>query len=126
MTSVANGKNPQKNPKRRLGVGLIPGNPGNSGGKKGRSGRKKIEFKAECERLSDYEILPRLEAKIKAATPDDQAWRWAADKVLEYSKAKAPQEQRHTGAEGAPLPAPILHVYVPSNGRNGNGRNGHR
>jgi len=61
-------------------------------GRKGVGGRKTLEFKAECSRLADEEVLPKLAAKLATGSPDDAAWRWAAQTVLEYSKQKAAQD----------------------------------
>lgn len=70
----------------RNGGRLKRGNPGNKGG-----GRKTLEFKAECARLADEEVLPKLAAKLADSNPDDPAWRWAAQTVLDYSKQKVTQ-----------------------------------
>ena len=71
-------------PKRDRVTGRISGgNPGNKGG-----GRKPIEFKAECERITDTLILPKLEQYVSSHTPDDEGYRWAATKLLEYAKGK--------------------------------------
>lgn len=108
-------KKPLKKPFN--GAALKPGNPGNSGGKKGRSGRKTLEFKVECERLADDEVLPKMQTYLSTKSPDDPSWRWCADKVLEYSKAKAPQVQKHVGADGNPLQPTHIHVHLGDNGR---------
>jgi hypothetical protein len=60
-------------------------------GRKGVGGRKTLEFKAECARLVDEEVLPKWAAKLATSGPDDAAWRWAAERVLEYSKQKMAQ-----------------------------------
>lgn len=96
-----NGKNPIKKPK--FGVGrnptLIPGNPGNSGGKPGRSGRPTNEFKAEMEACRNEDVARKLREKIRKSDPDDPAWRWAVDRVLEYTTSKAPQKQQLEGGD---------------------------
>jgi hypothetical protein len=60
-------------------------------GRKGVGGRKTLEFKAECARLADEDVLPKLARTLAEAGPDDAAWRWAAEKVLDYSKQKVAQ-----------------------------------
>lgn len=57
-------------------------------GKPGRSGRKPIAFVAECERITDTLILPKLEQYVSSHSPDDEGYRWAATKLLEYAKGK--------------------------------------
>ena len=90
--------------------------PRRGAGKPGRSGRKTLEFKAECARLADEEVLPKLAQKIADSGPDDAAWRWAAEKVLDYSKQKIAQGVNLASADGEtvirvirkpPTPAPI-------------------
>ena len=71
-------------PKRDRVTGRVSGgNPGNAGG-----GRKPIEFKAECERITDTLILPKLEQYVSSHEPNDEGYRWAATKLLEYAKGK--------------------------------------
>lgn len=67
------------------------------GGKKGRSGRKPLEFKAECDRLTNAEVLPRVERYLVASDAGDPAWRWAAEFVAGYSKQKPTEKQTHDG-----------------------------
>lgn len=95
----------------RNGGRLRRGNPGNRGG-----GRKTLEFKAECARLVDEEVLPKWAAKLAESNADDPAWRWAAERVLEYSKQKVAQGVNLASADGetvirvirkAPTPTPI-------------------
>lgn len=97
----ASGKNPDQkrvaSPKG--GALLIPGNPGNSGGKKGRSGRKKLAFKAAMELLRDEEIPERIRDVIMKSKPDTPEWRWAVDRVLEYTTSKAPTKQTLEGGD---------------------------
>jgi hypothetical protein len=77
--------------------------PRRAGGKKGRSGRKKIDFIRECERIVDNILLPKLREKIESGKPDDPAFRWASEKVLDYSKSKAPVRTELSGMDGAAL-----------------------
>lgn len=71
-------------PKRDPVSGRISGgNPGNKGG-----GRKPIAFLQECERLTDTVILPKLARYVSSHGPDDEGYRWAATKLLEYAKGK--------------------------------------
>jgi hypothetical protein len=87
-----NGKeNPQKKP--RLPAHLVAGNPGNSGGKKGRSGRKSNDFVAECGRLTDEYVLPKVMEYLRTHSPSglDPTWRWCAEYVSGYGKGKPTQ-----------------------------------
>ncbi len=52
---------------------------------KGQGGRPPNSFKAECERLSYDEVLPKVEKFLKDKDPSNQAWRWAADYVSRYA-----------------------------------------
>lgn len=69
-------------------------------GRKGVGGRKPLEFKAECARLADEEVLPKLAAKLADSNPDDPAWRWAAQTVLDYSKQKVGQNLTVGASDG--------------------------
>ena len=47
--------------------------------------------------MVDSRVLPKLREKLESQNPDHPAWRYAADRVLEYSRSKAPtkvDEQR--------------------------------
>jgi hypothetical protein len=97
-----NGKKPEKkrvplSPKG--GALLIPGNPGNSGGKPGRSGRPTNHFKAELEAIRNDEIPQRIREIITTGKPKSAEWRWAVDRVLEYTTSKAPQKQEIGGSD---------------------------
>lgn len=73
---------------------------GNTGGKKGRSGRKPLAFVAECDRLADSAVLPKVEAYLAKGRPDDPAWRWCAEYVSRYTKTE-PKRVELANAEGA-------------------------
>lgn len=105
MSAKRDGKKPIEMPRRGVGRNptLIPGNPGNSGGKKGRSGRKTLAFKAELEAMRDDEIPKKLRDMLKKANPEDPAWRWAAERVLEYTTSKAPSKQEIGGDGEQPI-----------------------
>jgi hypothetical protein len=93
----------------RNGGRLRRGNPGNRGG-----GRKTLEFKAECARLADEEVLPKLAQKIADSGPDDAAWRWAAEKVLDYSKQKIAQGVNLASADGETVIRVIRKTATPT------------
>lgn len=79
----------------RDALGRIRGGvPGNKGG-----GRKPDAFIAKCRALTDGVVLKKVAAKLRDATPDDPAWRWAAEYVSKYVKSEAPKhvELEHTG-----------------------------
>jgi hypothetical protein len=84
-------------------------------GRKGVGGRKTLEFKAECARLVDEEVLPKWAKKLATSDPDDPAWRWATERVLEYSKQK--MAQTVTGPGGGPIQHAIVSILLPDNGR---------
>src|SRR5690349_469616 len=98
MKGNGNGKNPNQKPKRGNPY-LVPGNPGNSGGKPGRSGRKTNDFKAELMRIRDEEVPARIYDLITNGKPSSAEWRWAVDRVLEYTTSKAPTKQEVGGGE---------------------------
>jgi hypothetical protein len=92
-----------KGPDPRRGVGLP-----------GRSGRKPSEFVAECSRLTDDEVLPKVERYLRGkADPSDPAWRWCASYVTDLSKPKPA-----TDAKVNLTPVSPIRIYeMPSNGR---------
>ena len=97
-----------KNPIKKIGVGrnanLTPGNPGNAGGKPGRSGRKPDAFKAECERLTDSQVLAKVTAYLqrKDTGPADPWWWKCAEYVTQYGKGKPAQAVTLSQDEDAP------------------------
>lgn len=64
------------------------GSNGGHHGVKGRSGRKADPFIAECNRLIDDQVLPKMRTYLASASPEDVGFRWAADRLLEYGKGK--------------------------------------
>ena len=61
----------------------------------GRSGRKPNEFVERLSYLADEQVLPKVQAYLAKAEPDDPAWRWCAEWVSEYGKRKPSQEVEH-------------------------------
>jgi hypothetical protein len=74
------------------------------GGKPGRSGRKPDAFLAECERLTDAEVLAKVRAylKRKDTGPADPWWWKCAEYVTGYGKGKPAQSVKVSQDEDAP------------------------
>lgn len=70
----------------------VPG----AGGKKGKSGRKTLEFKRECEHLTDAEVLEKVRAYLEGCPriPSEPAkfavFKWCAEYVTQYARGKPP------------------------------------
>lgn len=76
------------------------GNPGNKGG-----GRPSNAFLERCAHLSDTVVLQKVTDYLtdEAKTPNDAAWRWCAEMVIERSKGRVSTVMEVTGLDGGPV-----------------------
>jgi hypothetical protein len=84
---------------------------------KGRSGRKPNGFVAECGRLTDEAVLPKVQAYLLKAKvePSDPTWRWCADYVTGYGKGKPTQPVAGNNA-GDPVEVVVTYEdFTPAN-----------
>lgn len=74
---------------KRAGQFNGKGDPRNGKGPpKGTGGRPRLAVLAECGRILDETVLPKLETYVKQHTPEDAGWRWAADRLMDYGWGK--------------------------------------
>jgi hypothetical protein len=102
----------------------VGADPRRGAGMPGRSGRKPAEFIKECADIADNVLLPKLREKIEKGDLDDPAFRWAADKVLDYSKSKAPLRSEVSGADNGDCVIRVVYddpeAHAAQQGRGGN------
>jgi hypothetical protein len=99
MTARTNG-NGKKTAPKTVGRPFAKGaDPRRGYGKPGRSGRLPNQFKAELESIRNEEIPQRIRHIIETGKPESAEWRWAVDRVLEYTTSKAPQKQELGGGD---------------------------